>query len=96
MFPAGVLQREVLSPERPKYLNYATAGFIVGYIFAQAFEVSMERVKFWMIGFGLQSMSGVYESCDEVITMIFAVELGKSYSLSSIVCNMQLPCMVYP
>jgi predicted metalloendopeptidase len=39
VFPAGVLQREILSPERPKYLNYGTVGFIVGYIFAQAFEV---------------------------------------------------------
>lgn len=46
MFPAGVLQREVLSPERPKYLNYGSVGFIIGYIFAQTIEVSNWLIKF--------------------------------------------------
>ncbi|KAL7034178.1 hypothetical protein ACKWTF_007877 [Chironomus riparius] len=39
LFPAGILQKEVLSPESPLYLNFPTSGFLIGYIFAQNFEV---------------------------------------------------------
>jgi len=40
LYPSGVLQREVVSPDRPNYLNYASSGFVIGYIFSQSFEVS--------------------------------------------------------
>lgn len=39
VFPAGILQKEVLSPESPLYLNFPASGFLIGYIFAQNFEV---------------------------------------------------------
>ncbi|KAL7034173.1 hypothetical protein ACKWTF_007877 [Chironomus riparius] len=39
LFPAGILQKEVLSPESPLYLNFPTSGFLIGYIFAQNFEI---------------------------------------------------------
>ncbi|KAG5681590.1 hypothetical protein PVAND_011006 [Polypedilum vanderplanki] len=39
LFPAGVLQREIVSPEQPLYLNFANSGFLIGYIFTQKFEI---------------------------------------------------------